>query len=339
MARRPTIVDVAKLAGVSKTTVARVINEEHDLVREETRLRVETAIEQLGYVRNVVAGSLRTDRTYVVALSIPDIMNPFWPEVARGVQDTVETEGFTVVMFNSDWASDRQRSHLEAVRRNRFDGLIINPVGLTAQALVDLRTPVVLLGSGEGFAQFDSVGSESQKAVHLALAHLYKLGHRRIGLIAGLPQGGRVSTRQAAYNTFHQQHDLPYDKSLVVRCDFTQEAGTAAMAALLRLEHPPTAVCAGNDILAIGALLGANAAGIHVPQQLSVIGMDDIYAASATFPPLTTIAKAKYQIGVEAARLLLQRIAGAGPPTRQHLLTSCILVERASTAPPPDTRG
>src|SRR5258706_14340222 len=128
LGRRPTIIDVSRRAGVSKTTAARVVGGQDDLVREQTRERVWKAVAELGYERNAVAGSLRTNQTFMVALSIPDITNPFWPEVARGVQDTIEARGYATVTVNSDWSVEREQNYLRMVRRNRFDGLIINPM-------------------------------------------------------------------------------------------------------------------------------------------------------------------------------------------------------------------
>mgnify|MGYP005844005549 CR=1 FL=1 len=336
MARRPTIIDVAQLAGVSKTTVARVVSGEDALVRPETRQRVLDAIAQLGYERNAVAGSLRTDRTFMIALSIPDIMNPFWPEVARGVQDTVEASGYTIALLNSDWSMARERQHLSTVRRNHFDGLILNPMAVSNADLLALQIPVIVLGSGSEYPDFDAVGSDSDAAVHLAMAHLFALGHRRIGLIDGLSQRPRPRQRYSCYVAFHQQQGLPLDETLVVGCPFSQEAGARAMTHLLSLEQPPTAVCAADDILAIGALMAAREMGVNVPEAVSVIGIDDIYAAAATNPPLTTVAKPKYDIGVGAARFLLERIDAEGPEERRHVRLACELVQRGSTAPPAD---
>src|SRR5712692_3434379 len=185
MTRRPTIIDVAALAGVSKTTVARVINGELDLVRDGTRERVLKAVQELGYERNAIASSLRSDRTFIIALSIPDITNPFWPEIARGVQDTVEAWGYTVVLLNNDWDAARERKHLQMTYRNQFDGLIINPTGTSNADLVALHIPVVVLGSGDTFPDFDAVGSDTKQAADTALSYLLSLGHTRIGLIAG----------------------------------------------------------------------------------------------------------------------------------------------------------
>ena len=176
MPRRPTIIDVAKLAGVSKATVARVLNGQEELVKETTRERVNVAAKELGYIRNAIAGSLRTDRTYVVALSIPDITNPFWPEVARGVQDTTEAKGYTTVIVNTDWKYDREKSMLKMVRRNRFDGLIINVVDTPIVDLKNLHIPIVLLGASEHYPTVNSVGSDTAGGAKEALQHLYELG-------------------------------------------------------------------------------------------------------------------------------------------------------------------
>jgi LacI family transcriptional regulator len=232
--RRPTIIDVANLAGVSKTTVARVVNGEIDVVSQDKRQRVLEAIEQLGYERNAIAGSLRSDRTNIIALSIPDITNPFWPEVARGVQDKVEKAGYTVALLNNDWDAGREHNHLQLMRRNLFDGLIINPTGISNEDLVKLKTPVVVLGSGEAYPNFDAVGSDTEQAAHLALEHLIELGHKRIGLIAGLSRRRKSRTRYDSYVDVHRKWNLPLNERLVVESAFTQEGGSTAASRLIR---------------------------------------------------------------------------------------------------------
>jgi DNA-binding LacI/PurR family transcriptional regulator len=329
--RRITIVDVAKHAGVSKTTVGRVVNGETNRVSAATRERVVAAIKELGYERNLIASSMRTDQTFMVALSIPDTMNPFWPEVARGVQDTLEARGYTMALFNSDWDASRERQHLQTARRIRVDGLILNPVHVSNEALKELGTAAVVLGAGDGFPDFDSVGSDSTAAVDMALAHLYSLGHRRIGLIAGISQSQRKDTRYARYVEFHHNNRLPLDEHLVVRCPYSQTHGASAARELLTIEHPPTAILAGNDILAIGALIAAQGLRLTIPDDLSLIGIDDIYAASTTSPPLTTIAKPKYEIGAEAANRLLQHIQDDPPPTPRQVFLKGHLVVRQTT--------
>lgn len=332
MARRPTIIDVARLAGVSKATAARVVNGDQNLVRLETRERVMEAAAQLGYERNAVAGSLRTDQTKMVALSIPDITNPFWPEVARGVQDGLEQLGYATVTVNSDWNAEREQEYLRMVRRNRFDGLIINPANVSNDELKSLHIPVVVLGSGRHYPDFDTVGSATEASVNEGLSYLLELGHRRIGLCAGRARRNTERSRYYGYVTFHARHGLPLDDALIMETEFSEQAGFDAMVHLMQLSNRPTAVFAANDILAIGALKAAQMLGLHVPEDVSIIGMDDIYAASITSPPLTSVAKPKYAIGERAAELLVARMNEDDSAPPQHLLLACRLIKRGSTA-------
>ncbi len=339
MVRRPTIIDVARLAGVSKATVARVINGEQDVVRFETRERVLEAAAQLGYERNAIAGSLRTNQTNMIVLSLPDITNPFWPEVARGVQDTLEDYGFATVTVNSDWSREREQEYLRLVRRNRFDGLIINPAGVSNDDLKDLHIPVVTLGGGEHYPDFVSVGSDTEQGVQAILAYLFELGHQRIGLIAGQSRRRKGDTRYQGYVAFHARHRLYLDDRLVVKTDFNDQSGYEAMTYFLGLDPPPTAVFAANDMLAIGALKAAHASGCRVPDEVSIVGMDDIYAAAVTSPPLTTVAKPKYDIGVKAAEMLVESLRGLGDSQPQHIKLPGHLVKRGTTAPPPTDKS
>jgi len=332
MKRRPTIIDVAKLAGVSKTTVSRVISDDSN-VRDETRRRVRTAIETLGYEQNTVASSLRTDRTNIIMLAIPDITNPFWPDVARGVQDVMDREGYAVVFANSDWHGEREKMFLQMARRGRFDGIVINPVKVTNAELLATDIPTVLVGSNDEYPDFDTVGSDSYGGTQLALQHLFSLGHRRIGLIRGQSFHRSRRSRLAGYLDFLREHDIPLDERLIVDVPFERTAGSRAMQQLLALSQPPSAVFTANDILAIGALQAAHEAGLRVPQELSIVGMDDIFAASTTMPPLTTIMKPKFQNGQKAARFLLDRIRDQGPEQPRRHISPCHLQKRGSTAP------
>lgn len=330
--KRPTIIEVARLAGVSKATVARVVNGKHNLVRDETRRRVLKAIDQIGYEPNAIASSLRNNRTLMVMVCIPDITNPFWTVVARGVQDNTESRGYTAVTVNSDWNAERAFGFLRLATRNRFDGLIINPVGMTNRDLVKLGIPVVIVGNGDLFPDFDSVGSDTEQGTNAALQFLYDCGHRRIALINGISTRDHPQVRHNTYRSFLARHNLPLDNNLVQSCDFSDRGGYAAMCKLLTLPEPPTAVFAGNDILAIGALRATTTMGKRVPEDVAIIGMDDIYAAALTSPALTTVSKPKYEIGVIAAQYLLERISNIAPPTVRHIKLPCHLIERHSTA-------
>ena len=222
MSRRPTIIDVARVAGVSKSTVSRVIRGNDSLVREKTREKVLQAVEEIGYERNAVAGSLRTNRTFTIALIIPDIANPFWPEVARGVQDVLAPQGYALVLACSDWHRQRELEYLAMSRRNRFDGIMINPAGLTNNDLKRAGMPVVILGLGSGSFEFDAVGSDSYTGTTIALEYLVGLGHHRIGLISGQSNRMARSSRLASYLDFHRDRGMSIDEQLIVECPFDQ---------------------------------------------------------------------------------------------------------------------
>jgi DNA-binding LacI/PurR family transcriptional regulator len=330
---KTTIIEVARAAGVSKSTVSRVLlGRTH--VKEETKTLVLSTIEQLGYERNDLASSLRTDRTRMVMLATPDITNPFWPEVARGLQDTIEQHGYSVVLANSDWDGERERRFLSTARRNRFDAVAINPAVVSERELIAHGTPIIILGLRDDFSGLDMVGSDSYDGTLQALEHLHELGHRRIAFIRGKHRSGRGHARHRAYNDFLHRYVLPFDPSLVIEVPFDLAGGQRAAETLLRRPDRPTAIFASNDVLAIGAMQKARLLGLDIPGDLAIIGMDDIYAAATTSPPLTTMAKAKYETGMWAARFLLDRIDGAAPIAPRRRVIPCRLVVRGSTAPP-----
>jgi DNA-binding LacI/PurR family transcriptional regulator len=270
----------------------------------------------------------------MIMLVTPDITNPFWAEIARGLQDTIELDGYSVVLANSDWDAAREQRFLSTARRNRFDAIAINPAGVSERELQNHGTPIVILGLRDDFSGLDMVGSDSYSGTRQALDYLYELGHRRIAFIRGKHRSGRGHARHRAYNDFLHHYGLPFDPSLVVEAPFDLAGGQSAAQTLLQRHDHPTAIFAANDVLAIGAMQTARQLGIEIPAALSVVGMDDIYAASTTIPPLTTAAKAKYEIGAWAARFLLDRINSTAPIAPRRQVIPCRLVVRGSTAPP-----
>lgn len=333
MAAKPTIIEVALAAGVSKSTVSRVLLGGAQ-VKHETKALVLETIDKLGYERNELASSLRTDRTRMVMLATPDIANPFWPEVARGLQDTIERDDYSMVLANSDWDASREQRFLRTARRNRFDALAINPAVVSEHELLAHGTPVVILGLRGDMSALDMVGSDSYGGTLQAFSHLFQLGHRRIGFVKGTHRSGRGQARQRAYYDFLHRSGLPIDPSLLFEVPFDLEGGRRAAQQLLQSADRPTAIFASNDVLAIGVIQTARGLGLDIPRDLSVVGMDDIFAAATAIPPLTTVAKAKYETGVWAGRFLLERMASSTPiAPRRHVLP-CTLELRGSTAPP-----
>ncbi len=314
--RRPTQSDVARLAGVSQTTVSQVLNNSTTItVPPETRQRILDAVEQLGYVPDHTARSLRTRRTSTIACAIPDIANPFYPAFARGIQDVAEQYGYDLVLYNTDGMAEKERKALRLVQQGRADGLIVVLFGLTAHGLFPLLetgVPIVRLESvlkASGPLPLDNLYVDIMAAAQVAVAYLIERGHTRIGLISGgetPPQTGRSKGYHAAL----AEAGLPFIPELVRSGDFRTEGGYAAMLALLGLPEPPTAVFSANDLMAMGALAAARSLGRRVPYDVAVVGFDDIPAARLTNPTLTTVAQFPDRLGRRAAELLFERLEG-----------------------------
>ena len=310
------IKDVSRAAGVSISTVSHVLNRTR-FVSDGARERVERAIAQLDYRHNGLARSLRTKQSYAIGLIIPDVSNPYYPQVARGVQDAAAAAGYWVFLCNSDRSPQNEVRLLEALEQRRVDGVILDAGGPDQALLAALHraaVPVVLVGSRIDDAALDVVTVAPNGGCD-AVRHLLARGHRRIGLIAGPPVSfatSRASARLAKAGGYLQalaEASIAPDPALMVQGDYTREGGQAAMRRLLALDVPPTAIFAGNDLMAIGALHAARAAGRRVPEDLAIVGYDDIPEAAVTSPALSTIAVPKYEMGHAAGELLLERIA------------------------------
>ena len=329
-----TMKDVAQRAGVSPSTVSHVINETR-FVSQQLRDRVLHAMRELNYQPSAVARSLRTKRTQVVALVIPDITNPYFPEVARGVQDVAEENEYSVILCNTDRVRGRELRFLKALRGQWVDGLILNPSEVTfgdLQDLQDAQIPVVLIGSQIDHPDLDVVMVNNVQGAYDAVSHLIDLGHRRIGLVGGQRAASSGEQRFQGYIRALADHDIPVDEEIITEGRFTREGGYESMKRLLALQSPPTAVFASSDVMAIGALMAIQEQGLQVPNDVSLVGFDDIAEASTTTPKLTTVSQPKYQTGEVAAQLLFDRVEGASPGERQKIVLSHQLVIRDSTA-------
>jgi LacI family transcriptional regulator len=346
------IKDVGRVAGVSISTVSHVLNRTR-YVSPALRTRVEAAVADLGYRHNGLARGLRTRRTETVGLIIPDVSNPYYPQLARGVQDAADAAGFAVFVCNSDRRPDNEARLLAALAQRRVDGVILDAAGPSPAVLAALaryQQPVVLVGSRIDAAHVPGadVVQMAPEGGRTAVAHLLQRGHRRIGLIAGPPRGGGAPgegagdrpAKSGGYFAALADAGLVPDPALIVSADYTRPGGRAAMERLLALPpgRRPTAVFAGNDLMAIGALLALRAAGLGVPGDVAVVGYDDIPEAAVTCPALTTVAVPKYEMGRVAADLLLARIAhrqgaagGTAPGAPRRVVLPCRLTVREST--------
>jgi len=324
---RMTIVDIASLSGVSKSTVSRVLSGAGN-VSPEARERVDAAVRSSGFQRNDLARSLRSGRSGMVGLVIPDIANPFWADVARGAQDAAAERGTSVLIFNSDWDAARERGHLNALMKARVDGAIVNPVRDGADEIGHFDVPLVLIGSSaERFSQLSSVGSDIAQGVRLGLERLARAGMGPPALILG--EAARTARTRFLAAVAQGCHDLGWSVETLVTEDaaYTVQGGREAMRRLLQRRRP-RAVFAANDLMALGALQAVREAGLGCPGDVAVLGFDGIPAAEVSAPTLTTVAKPARDIGQRAFALLAAQIDG--DKTVSHDTLPCSLCERES---------
>jgi LacI family transcriptional regulator len=333
---RATLRDVARIAGVHPGTVSRALNPATEaLVRDETVARVRQVAEDLGYRPNPLARGLKTNRTFTVGVIVPDIQNPLFPPIIRGLDDRLGEAGYTPLIANTDNDPVRERIDFEAMRARAVDGFITATARLDHELLDEVATPgvpVVLVNRGLEDGGLPSATADDRAGVRLAVEHLVALGHRRIAHLAG-PQA--VSTGHRRHAGFRDAMDAAgLDASQVRFGDaFTEPEGARLCEELLAGGTPVTAIVAGNDLMALGCYDVFAARGIECPREVSVVGFNDMPFADRFAPPLTTVRIPHYEIGVAAAQLLLDILNGAhdGP---EDVVLPVELVVRGSTVPP-----
>ncbi len=307
-----TINDVAKAAGVSIATVSRVINNPKT-VRKQTRDRVQRAMAECNYKYNALARGFVTKRSKTIGLILPTITNPIFAESTKGVQDYVNKNGYQVILGSTDYQQKKEAKLIQAFREMRVDGVLIVTTDLKNQWLQDMiedQFPFVLLYSTVREGPLSSVGVDNHLGGYIATEHLVKMGHRRIAMLAGtFSSSDKSYDRWQGYRKCLEDNGLDYDPKFLVQSPFELEKGKEGIAQLLSRKDKPTAVFCSNDYLAIGALNGAFEMGVQVPDDISIIGFDDIPLASYLRPTLSTIRQPAYQMGAEGAAMLMQRIA------------------------------
>ncbi|WP_129668351.1 LacI family DNA-binding transcriptional regulator [Phytoactinopolyspora endophytica] len=329
--------DVAEHAGVSIKTVSNVVHG-HIHVTDETRLKVQTAIDQLGYRPNLSARSLRTGRTNIIALAVPRLGEPYFAELADQVMHAADRHGYTVLVDNTEGRREREGAVVSGIQPQFIDGILFSPLALEATELevASAEVPFVLLGEhvpATGYA--DHVSLDNVAAARAATAHLIELGRSRIAVI-GARRARRARTAAPRLKGFRQAHreaGLAVDSRLLIPTErFDRPDGAQAMAHLLDMREPPDSVFCMNDVLAIGALRTLAERGVSVPEDVAVIGFDDIAEGRYSVPSLTTIAPDKEQLANVAVDALMQRISAGrnAPPRELHIDFN--LVIRESTA-------
>ncbi|MCL4516385.1 MAG: LacI family transcriptional regulator [Firmicutes bacterium] len=333
-----TIRDIAREAGVSTATVSRVLNDLQS-VTEETRRKVLETVNRLGYRPNGLARSLSTKRTGTMGLIISDITNPFFPEIARGVEDVLNAYGYNVILCNTDGHAEKEAAYIRLLVEKRVDGIIFASVRTDKSDLSDLDAngiPWVLAGRTLPGIDRDCVVVDNILGAYQATQHLLQLGHRRIGYVSG---PFHVSVNMERLEGFRQAtsgYGLNASELPIVEADFKQAGGYAAALRLLGPQSDLTALFVANDLMAIGVLEAAHDLAIQVPEDLAVVGFDDIPLAALHTIQLTTVAQPKYEIGAVAARMLLDKIdrvnTDGDRSSAKVILTPKLQVRRTSGA-------
>jgi LacI family transcriptional regulator len=325
-----TLADVARHADVSKTTVSHVISGKRP-VAVDTRARIERSIAALGYRPDGLARSLRTRKTHTVAMIVPDLTNPFYPALARGLEECLDHDGYRAFVCSSDGVPDRERAYLEDVADRGVDGLVLDSFHLSVDDLHGAtggRVPVVWIGGAPmDHPGVDSVRPNDEGGAYAATCHLIERGHRRIAMIDG--PAGSGAARREGYRRALAEAGLPSSHEPLVRSDWTRAGGARAMRTLLATR--PTAVFCSNDLTALGAIDEIREAGLRVPDDVAVVGYDDIEFASLVEPALTTVENPAAETGRTAGRLLVERMSGAFQgPARSVTLPSPLVVRASS---------
>lgn len=336
MAARPTIDDVARLAGVHKATVSRALNERTEsLVGRDTVVRVREAAESIGYVPNVMARGLRTASSMTIGVVIPDLTNPLFPPIVRGIENHLLSRGYTALLANTDENDAMERAAIGSLLARRVDGLIIGSGHRDDAALGEIHRAgvrAVLLNRDAGDVPYPLVAGQDAEGIAASVAHLIELGHRDLLHIAGPPS---LSTSSARRDAFEAACVAVGVRGRVMEVDaLTAEAGQRAGEAILAdAADRPTAIVAGNDLIALGVLRSLRVGGLRCPDDLSIVGFNDMVFAEDFHPPLTTVRVPARQMGEEAARLLLRMLDADELPTAGVLLPVTLVV-RGSTGSP-----
>ncbi|MEG3626102.1 LacI family DNA-binding transcriptional regulator [Streptomyces poriticola] len=337
-----TMADVARSAGVSVATVSHVLNGTRPVL-PHTRQAVLDAVEELGYTPNTLARSLVTARTRSVGLAVSAISNPYFTEILQGVETAALEHGYGLLVADPHDDPAHERTAVQLLHERRVDGMIVAPSadpGDLVGYLQRHRVPAVFLdrvvdaeGDDRGAPRFDQVCADSAEPTRLLVTHLARLGHRRIGLVAGRTGLSTTRERITGYRHGLAAAGLPYDERLVVHGDSEASGGTRATEVLLSLAVPPTALVTGNNTMTIGALRALRDRRLSVPGDLAVCCFDDFAWADLFEPRLTAIAQPSREIGAEALRVLLERLATPDRPART-LRLPCTFVHRTSCGCP-----
>ncbi|MBS3787759.1 LacI family DNA-binding transcriptional regulator [Candidatus Bipolaricaulota bacterium] len=328
-----TISDVAEEAGVSVATVSHVINGTRYVSPELTE-RVKKAMDELGYHRNAVARSLKTDKTQTIGLIASDLSNPFFSTLLRGVEDKALEKDHSLIVCNTDETLAKEKLYVDVLSERKIDGLLIAPTGKSDEnllALKDRDIPLVFIDRKVEGLDAGAVLSTNVKGSAKAMRHLIELGHRRIGIILGLQSVTTSQERLEGYRKALKEEGITFDSRLVKQGYSQVAGGSEAAMELLSLDSPPTAIFSANNLMTIGAMQGIQEAGFSCPEEVSLVGFDDFEWAATFKPNLTTVAQSPYEIGSRAAEILFENIQNGDSDSKEVRIPTKLKIRDSST--------
>ncbi|HZR32582.1 MAG TPA: LacI family DNA-binding transcriptional regulator [Terriglobales bacterium] len=337
-AKKVTMRQIAAGARVSVGTVSHVINNTAG-VREAVRRRVQKAIDRLGYQPSLLARGLRRNQTTIIGVIIPDISNPFFPQVVRGIEDVAYQKSYRLMLCNTDNDAAKERVYFDELRAYRMAGLIVIPSADSQLAKIEqgsrsTGTPVICVDRRAPNWQGDTITVDNVHGAYEATRVLIDAGHSLLATITGPLHVLNARERLKGFKIALREAGLTPKATYIMEGEFDRQSGYQKALLLLQSPRPPTAIFAANDLIALGVLSALRLLELRCPQDLSLVGFDDLEIAAFTNPALTTVAQPGYDMGAQAASLLFERLNGRARPS-QHIVMKAVLANRESVGPPP----
>lgn len=325
--------DIAKLAGVSVVTVSRVVNNSSN-VGDETRKKVQQAIKELKYKPNRVAKRLRSTVSSgnLLGVLIPDIKNPFYVDVLNGIEEIAYKNNYALIMCNFNQDEEKQSRYIDILLSEAVDGMIVAPVKTDDQKIINViqsGLPIVCVDRGLKDVDVDVVLVDNKRGAFLAVEHIIKSGYKRIAYISGKRDIPSSLQREEGYLEALKKYDIAVDSSLIKYGDSSHASGVTLSGDLLDLPNPPDAIFTGNNLITLGALETINKREIKIPQEVAIVGFDDMYWSNSFNPPLTAVRQPAHEIGKRAIELLIQRIEDPHKSTVQMILNADLILRKS----------
>lgn len=336
MERKPTIKDIAAAARVSPTAVSMALNN-RPRISDETRKRILRIAKRLNYQPNFLARSLVIKRSHTIGLIITTIMNPFYPELAKGIEDKARELGYNIILCSTNYDLRLEKYDINMLRSKGVDGIIFSSVEINdpnIRPLVEDHFPFIMVNRRIFHRTLDKkidyIVLDNFSGGYMAMEHLFKLGHRRIGIIAGTLNISTAAKRTNGAKKLLSDHGLNFDPNLITECHFSKDLAFQATKKFLSMTKPPTAIFAENDYMALGVREAVLDGGLRIPDDMALVGFDDIVAAALKGVEITTVSQKKYEMGSLAVKILIDKIEKQSSPMANQIILEPELIIRKS---------